>query len=49
LLATAPGALQYARFDSHSYLRIEFITLQQDEEKEQKYGEQFFFERLALA
>jgi outer membrane lipoprotein-sorting protein len=42
------GTLQYARFDNRSYLRIDFTTLQQDEEKEQKYGEQFFFDGIWL-
>jgi outer membrane lipoprotein-sorting protein len=42
------GTLQYARFDDHSYLRIDFTTLQQDQEKEQKYGEQFFFDGVWL-
>jgi outer membrane lipoprotein-sorting protein len=42
------GTLQYARFDNRSYLRIDFTTLQQDQEKEQKYGEQFFFDGVWL-
>jgi outer membrane lipoprotein-sorting protein len=42
------GTLQYARFDNRSYLRLEFTTLQQDQEKEQKYGEQFFFDGVWL-
>lgn len=42
------GMLQYARFDNRSYLRIDFTTLQQDQEKEQSYGEQFFFDGVWL-
>ncbi len=42
------GTLQYARLDNRSYLRIDFTTLQQDQEKEQKYGEQFFFDGVWL-
>jgi outer membrane lipoprotein-sorting protein len=42
------GTLQYARFDDRSYLRLDFTTLQQDEEKEQRYGQQFFFDGIWL-
>jgi outer membrane lipoprotein-sorting protein len=42
------GVLYYAKFDDRSYLRIDFNTLQQDEEKEQKAREQFFFDGVWL-
>jgi outer membrane lipoprotein-sorting protein len=42
------GALYYARFDDHSYLRIDFNTLQQNDEKEQKAREQFLFDGVWL-
>jgi outer membrane lipoprotein-sorting protein len=38
------GTLYYAKFDDRSYLRIDFDTLQQNEEKEQKSREQFLFD-----
>jgi len=43
------GTLSYAKFDNRSYLRIDFTTLQQDEEKEQKYVEQYFFDGVWLS
>ncbi len=43
------GTLSYAKFDNKSYLRIEFTTLQQDEEKEQKYVERYFFDGVWLS
>lgn len=42
------GLLYYARFDKQSKLRIEFQTLKQDDEKEQKYLEQFIFDGIWL-
>ncbi len=42
------GTLTYAKFDKKSYLRVDFTTLQQDEEKEQKYIEQYFFDGVWL-
>lgn len=42
------GMLYYAKFDNRSYLRIDFETLQQDEEKERKSREQFFFDGVWL-
>lgn len=42
------GVLYYARSDDRSSLRIDFQTLQQDEEKEQRYVEQFLFNGVYL-
>ncbi len=42
------GVLYYAKFDDRSYLRIDFNTLQQNEEKEQKSREQFLFDGVWL-
>lgn len=42
------GALHYAKSDGRSNLRIDFQTLQQDDEKEQKYVEQFLFDGVWL-
>jgi outer membrane lipoprotein-sorting protein len=42
------GALYYARFNERSYLRIDFHTLQQDEEPQQDYREQFVFDGVWL-
>ncbi len=42
------GTLYYAKFDDRSYLRIDFNTLQYDEEKEQKYREQYLFDGIWL-
>lgn len=42
------GALYYAKFDNRSYLRIDFHTLQQDEEPGQDYREQFIFDGVWL-
>jgi outer membrane lipoprotein-sorting protein len=43
------GVLYYARFDKkNSKLRINFQTLKQDDEKEQKYIEQFIFDGVWL-
>jgi outer membrane lipoprotein-sorting protein len=42
------GVLYYARFDQRSYLRIDFRTFQQDQEKEQAYREQFIFDGVWL-
>ncbi len=42
------GVLYYARFDGRSYLRIDFNTLQYDDEKEQKYREQYLFDGVWL-
>ena len=38
------GTLDYAKFENRSYLRIDFNTLQYDQEKEQKREEQFLFD-----
>ena len=38
------GTLAYAKFDGRSFLRIDFTTLQQDEEKQQAWMEQFLFD-----
>ncbi len=37
------GVLYYAKFDKESSLRIDFNTLQQDEEKQQTYQQQYIF------
>lgn len=37
------GVLYYAKFDKESFLRIDFNTLQQDEEKPQTYQQQYIF------
>jgi outer membrane lipoprotein-sorting protein len=42
------GVLYYAKSDKKSDLRIDFRTLQQDEEKEQKYEQQYFFDGVWL-
>ena len=42
------GALYYAKFDSRSSLRIDFQTLQQDEEKPQAYRQQYLFDGVWL-
>ncbi len=46
--ARRKGTLYYARFDDRSYLRIDFNTLQYDQEKEQKYREQYLFDGIWL-
>ncbi|HPC96348.1 MAG TPA: hypothetical protein PLU87_15485 [Sedimentisphaerales bacterium] len=46
--ARRTGTLYYARFDNRSYLRIDFNTLQYDQEKEQKYREQYLFDGVWL-
>ena len=42
------GSLYYARFGKKSKLRINFKTLKQDDEKEQKYREEFIFDGVWL-
>jgi len=42
------GTLQYAKFEDRSYLRIDFRTMQQDEEAEQAYRQQFLFDGVWL-
>ncbi|MCL5279844.1 MAG: hypothetical protein M1376_08075 [Planctomycetes bacterium] len=42
------GALYYAKFDKESFLRIDFDTLQQDEEKQQTYKQQYIFDGVWL-
>ncbi len=42
--ARQKGTLYYAKFDDRSYLRVDFDTIQYDEDKEQKRKEQFFFD-----
>jgi hypothetical protein len=38
------GRLYYAKLDKQSYLRVDFETLQYDDEAEQAHKEQFFFD-----
>lgn len=42
------GVLYYARFDGRSWLRVDFLTLQQDEEPQQSYREQLVFDGVWL-
>ncbi len=42
------GVLYYARFDGKSHLRVDFLTLQQDEEPQQEYREQITFDGVWL-
>lgn len=42
------GVMYYAKFDGRSYLRIDFNTLQYDEETEQEYREQYLFDGIWL-
>ncbi len=42
--ARRKGVLYYAKPDGRSSLRIDFLTLQQDEEPEQRYVERFLFD-----
>lgn len=42
------GTLQYARIADRSYLYIDFTSLQYDQEKEQKYREQYLFDGVWL-
>lgn len=42
------GVLCYAKFDNRSSLRIDFQTLQQDEEKPQTYRQQYLFDGVWL-
>jgi len=42
------GVLYYARYGKKSALRINFETLKQDDEKEQKYVEQYIFDGIWL-
>ena len=42
------GVLYYAQFGKESFLRIDFNTLQQDEEKEQTYRQQYIFDGVWL-
>jgi outer membrane lipoprotein-sorting protein len=42
------GVLYYAKFDKESFLRIDFNTLQQDEEKQQTYKQQYIFDGVWL-
>jgi outer membrane lipoprotein-sorting protein len=42
------GVLYYAKFDKKSFLRIDFDTLQQDEEKPQTYRQQYIFDGVWL-
>ncbi|MHC4488475.1 MAG: LolA family protein [Planctomycetota bacterium] len=46
--ALRKGVLYYAKFGKQSKLRINFETLKQDDEKEQKYIEQFIFDGIWL-
>jgi len=47
-VALRKGVLYYARFGKQSKLRINFETLKQDDEKEQKYVENFIFDGVWL-
>ncbi len=42
------GVLYYAKFDKDSFLRIDFDTLQQDQEKQQTYKQQYIFDGVWL-
>lgn len=42
------GVLYYQRYNSSSRLRMNFQTLKQDDEREQKYAEQFIFDGVWL-
>jgi outer membrane lipoprotein-sorting protein len=42
------GVLYYARFDGRSWMRVDFLTLQQDEEPQQSYREQIVFDGVWL-
>ncbi|MBN1507790.1 MAG: hypothetical protein JW955_13150 [Sedimentisphaerales bacterium] len=42
------GNLYYARFDGRSYLRVDFLALQQDDEPQQEYREQVVFDGVWL-
>ncbi len=42
------GVLYYQKLDEQSMLRVNFQTLKQDEEKEQKYAEHFIFDGVWL-
>jgi len=42
------GVLYYARYDKESFLRTDFNTLQQDEEKQQAYKQQYIFDGVWL-
>jgi len=42
------GVLYYAKFENRSYLRIDFTSLQYDEEAEQAYREQYLFDGVWL-
>ncbi|MGE5297004.1 MAG: LolA family protein [Solirubrobacterales bacterium] len=46
--ARREGVLYYAKTDGRSSLRIDFLTLQQDEEPEQRYVEQYLFDGVWL-
>lgn len=46
--ATRKGDLYYAKFGEKSKLRINFQTLKQDDEKEEKYIEQYIFDGMWL-
>lgn len=46
--ARRKGVLYYAKFDTRSYLRIDFHTLQYDEETEQEYREHYLFDGVWL-
>jgi outer membrane lipoprotein-sorting protein len=46
--ALRKGVLYYAKSNGQSKLRIDFLTLQQDDEAEQRYVEQFLFDGVRL-
>jgi outer membrane lipoprotein-sorting protein len=46
--ARRKGVLYYAKSDGQSNLRIDFLTLQQDDEPEQRYVEQYLFDGVWL-
>lgn len=42
--ARQKGTLYYGKFEDRSYLRVDFDSIQYDDEKEQQHREQFFFD-----
>ena len=42
------GVLHYAKYDQRTFLRIDFQTLRQDEEPEQRYREEYIFDGVWL-
>jgi outer membrane lipoprotein-sorting protein len=46
--ARRSGSLYYAKFDGRSFLRVDFLALQQDDEPQQEYREQVVFDGVWL-